>query len=209
MNHLFQSSPSALDVLFSDPEDTDTEVFESLIDEEIEPPGNPSPPDQTQSDRPIDNSLRADIQLMRLIYLQERMNEIDNLFQKELNRLTRWKERRQQVLQNQYDFFSRTLENWLTGSNSKSMNLPHGTIAFRKLPPHVEILDEQRLLTADEFVRIKRSVDRTAILQAYREHGLIPDGCDIIEPEPKFTIKLNPKRKEPVNVQPQNPPAAG
>ena len=46
MHHVIHSAPSALDVLFSDPEDTDTEVFESRIDEEIETPDNPSPPDQ-------------------------------------------------------------------------------------------------------------------------------------------------------------------
>ena len=145
----------------------------------------------------------ADVAVMKLIYLQDRTDEIDDLYHKELDHLNRWKEQRTGILQRQYDFYSRSLENWLTVSNRKSANLPHGRLIFRKQPPHVDILDELMVLKAGMFVRIKRLPDVAAILKHYKATGEIPDGCDIIEPEPKFSIKLTPG-KEHAGVQSQD-----
>ena len=156
----------------------------------------------------IKDFFNADVAVMKLIYLQDRMDEIDELYHKELDHLNRWKEQRTGILQRQFDFFSRSLENWLTISNRKSANLPHGNLIFRKQPPHVDILDEDIVLKKGLFVRIKRLLDKTAILKHYKTTGEIPDGCDIIEPEPKFSVKLTPG-KEHANVQSQNQTPAG
>ena len=153
----------------------------------------------------ITDFFKGDVTVMKLIYLQDRMDEIDDLYHKELDHLDRWKQRRTGVLQRQYDYLSRSLENWLAISNRKSVNLPHGKLIFRKQPPHVDILDEDTLLKTGLFVRIKRLPDMAAILKHYKATGEIPDGCDIIEPEPKFSIKLTPG-KEHANVRSQNPP---
>jgi len=153
----------------------------------------------------ITDFFKADVAVMKLIYLQDRMDEIDDLYHKELDYLNRWKKQRTAILQRQYNFFSRSLENWLAISNRKSANLPHGSLIFRKQPPHVDILDEDTVLKTGLFVRIKRLPDIAAILKHYKATGEIPDGCDIIEePEPKFSIKLTPG-KEHANVRSQDP----
>ena len=151
----------------------------------------------------IKDFFNADVAVMKLIHLQDRMGEINDLYHKELDHLNRWKEQRTAILQRQYNFFSRSLESWLAISNRKSANLPHGNLIFRKQPPHVDILDELMVLKAGMFVRIKRLPDVAAILKHYKATGEIPDGCDIIEPEPKFSIKLTPG-KEHAGVQSQD-----
>ena len=184
MNHQTQTPPTAFDVLFPDHEDdTQTAPFDDLIEEEIQP------------DDPVivADDLQADIQLMRLQNLQSRMDEIDDLFQKELDHLKQWKERRLEVLQNRYDFFSHSLENWLSANQEKSVNLPHGVVAFRKQPVRVEILDEDTVITQTPFIRIRKSPDKSAILKHYKQTGEILPGTDIIQPDPRFTVKLNPK----------------
>jgi len=169
-----------------------------------DPPKEDFPPDPGDL-LDITDFFKADVTVMKLIYLQDRMDEINDLYHKELNHLNRWKDRRIGILQKQFDFFSRSLENWLAVSNRKSANLPHGNLVFRKQPPHVDILDENTVLKTGLFVRIKRLPDMAAILKHYKATGEIPDGCDIIEPEPKFSIKLTPG-KEHANVQSPNPP---
>jgi len=155
----------------------------------------------------ISDYFQADVQCMKLIYLQDRMDEIETLYQQELNHLNHWKQRRIGILQRQYDYLGRSLESWLMTSNQKTANLPHGTLQFRKQLVHVEILDEQAIIDAGIFVRIKQSPDKSAIKKHYIRTGEIVDGCDIIEPEPKFSLKLI--RKEHAHVQSQNPPTAG
>ena len=179
-------------------QDDDLSAFEF-----IDPPKEDSSPDPGDL-LDITDFFKADVAVMKLIYLQDRMDEIDDLYHKELDHLNRWKEQRTAILQRQYNFFSRSLENWLAVSNRKSANLPHGKLIFRKQPPHVDILDEDTVLKTGLFVRIKRLPDMAAILKHYKATGEIPGGCDIIEPEPKFSIKLTPG-KEHANVRSQNP----
>jgi len=144
---------------------------------------------------------------MKLIYLQDRIDEIEALYRQELDHLNSWKEQRTGILQRQYDFYSRSLENWLAANNQKTVNLPHGVLQFRKQLVRVEVLDEQAVIDADEFVRVKKSADKSAIKKHYIRTGEVINGVEIVEPEPKFSLKL--KRKEHANVQSKNPPAAG
>ena len=179
-------------------QDDDLSAFEF-----IDPPEKDFSPDPGDL-LDITDFFKADVAVMKLIYLQDRMDEINDLYHKELDHLNRWKEQRTAILQRQYNFFSRSLENWLAVSNRKSANLPHGKLIFRKQPPHVDILDEDTVLKKGLFIRIKRLPDMAAILKHYKATGEIPDGCDIIEPEPKFSIKLT-SGKEHANVQSQDP----
>jgi len=135
------------------------------------------------------------------------MDEIESLYKQELDHLNHWKQRRTGILQRQYDWLSKSLESWLMASSQKTANLPHGTLQFRKQLVRVEVLDEQAVIDASIFVRIKKSPDKSAIKKHYIRTGEIVDGVTIIEPEPKFSLKLI--RKEHANVQSQNPPTAG
>jgi len=176
---------------------------------------DPPEPEEDQMEFPepddlldISDFFQADVTCMKLIYLQDRMDEIEVLYRQELDHLNSWKEQRTAILQRQYDFFGKSLENWLTVTNQKSANLPHAVLQFRKQPIRVEVLDEQSIIDAGVFIRVKQSPDKFAIRKHYQQTGEIVDGCNIVEPEPKFSIKLIPG-KEHANVQSQNPTPAG
>ncbi len=132
----------------------------------------------------------ADLTLMKMLRLQEQMDEIEVLYQDELTHLEHWKKQRLSVLEKQFKYYSDSVEAWLSISGEKSYRLPHGDIKFRVQPDRVVIQNEEKLLLQPEFVRIKRSPDKKAILKAYRENGLIPDGTDVIQQDDKFYVKL-------------------
>jgi len=196
---------------------TDTDVL-SLITTDEDDMFGPfeivDPPEEDQMEFPepddlldIPDFFQADVTCMKLIYLQDRIAEIEALYQQELDHLEKWKQRRTGIFQRQYDWLSRSLESWLMVSNQKTTNLPHGTLQFRKQLLRVEILDEQAIIDAGNFIRIKKTADKSAIKQHYIRTGEIVDGCDIIEPEPKFSLKLI--RKEHARVFTENPTTPG
>jgi len=203
-----QLTPTQTDVLSLITTDREDTLWPFEIVEPPEPeddyPEFPEPDDLLD----ISDFFGADVSCMKLIYLQDRMDEIEALYRQELDHLSRWKERRTAILQRQYDFYSKSLENWLTITNQKTANLPHGTLQFRKQPIRVEIEDEKSIINAGEFIRIKKSPDKIAIKKHYIRTGEIVDGCSIIEPEPKFSLKLI-RKEELKNVQSQNPTTAG
>jgi len=203
--HPGQLTPTQSDVLSlitTDEEDTfwPFEITDPPEEEQVE---FPEPDDLLD----IDDLFQADVTCMKLIFLQDRMDEIESLYRQELDHLNRWKERRSNILLRQYEYLSRSLESWLAATNQKTANLPHGTLQFRKQRPRVEINDEKPILSAGVFVRTKQYPDKTAILRHYKETGEIIEGVAIVEPEPKFSIKLI--RKEYANVQSKNPTLAG
>jgi len=200
-----QTTPTDTDVLSLITTDREDSLWPFEI---VDPPEEdsmefPEPDDLLD----ISDYFQADVSCMKLIYLQDRMDEIESLYKQELDHLNRWKERRSNILLRQYEYLSKSLESWLMASSQKTTNLPHGTLQFRKQLVHVEVLDEQAIIDAGIFVRIKQSPDKSAIKKHYIRTGEIVDGCDIIEPEPKFSLKLI--RKEHANVQSQNPPNVG
>ncbi|MCK4640024.1 MAG: host-nuclease inhibitor Gam family protein [Candidatus Marinimicrobia bacterium] len=195
-----QTTPTLDEILLPITNEQDDDLSPFEFNDSPEKDFSPDPGDLLD----ITDFFKADVTVMKLIYLQDRMDEINDLYHKELDHLNRWKEQRTAILQRQYNFFNRSLENWLAVSNRKSANLPHGNLIFRKQPPHVDILNEDTVLKTGLFVRIKRLPDMAAILKHYKATGEIPDGCDIIEPEPKFSIKLTPG-KEHANVRAQDP----
>jgi len=195
---------------------TDTDVLSLITDEDDElwPFEIIDPPEEDQTEFPepddlldIPDFFQADVTCMKLIYLQDRIDEIEALYRQELDHLEKWRQCRTGILQRQYDWLSKSLESWLAATNQKTVNLPHGTLQFRKQLLKVEILDEQAVLDAGKFVRIRKSPDKSAIKQHYIRTGEIVDGVEIIAPEPKFSLKLI--RKEAANVFAQNQTTAG
>ncbi|MBU1064434.1 host-nuclease inhibitor Gam family protein [bacterium] len=202
---LTPTQTNVLSLITTDREDT---LWPFEIVEPPEPeddyPEFPEPDDLLD----ISDFFQADVTCMKMLYLEDRMSEIESLYRRELQHLDSWKQRRTGILQRQYDFFSRSLESWLMASNQKTANLPHGILQFRRQPVRVEVLDEETIIRLGEFIRTKLTVDKAAIKKHYVQTGEIPDGVEIVEQEPKFSIKLTPG-KEHAHVQSQNPPAAG
>ena len=72
-----------------------------------------------------------------------------------------------------------------------------GKCVYHTTGKYVCYLHEQAVLDAGEFVRIRKSPDKSAIKQHYIRTGEIVDGCEIIAPEPKFKVKLYKTQNDP------------
>ena len=138
----------------------------------------------------IKDFFMADNYLMKMIRLQTEINQIEELYKKELEQLESWRKDRLNKLDEKFNFYKGSLEAWLSNNNEKKADLPHGKVCFRKQKHKVKILDEDAIIENEEFVRIKKKPDKRAILRAFKNQGLIPDGTDIIRPDPKFYVKL-------------------
>ena len=99
-----------------------------------------------------------------------------------------WKEQELDKLMKKHTWLKYNIELYLTRSEKKRLNLPHGQVGYRKQPFHVEVLDENELISGG-FVRTKESVDRKSILTHFKATGEIPQGCEIERPEDKLYVK--------------------
>ena len=84
-------------------------------------------------------------------------------------------------------WLSYTLEVFLVQTEKGRLNLPHGSVSYRKQPFHVEVLNENKLIS-EGFVRNKASVNKKSILQHFKSTGEIPDGCEIERPDNKLFV---------------------
>jgi len=142
----------------------------------------------------IKDYFMADNQLMKMIRIREEIDQVEELYKQELKQLKSWKKDRLSTLEEKYGFYKSSLEAWLKNNNKKKADLPHGKVYFRKQRHKVEILDEKKVIENDEFVRVKKKPDKRAMLRAFKDHGLIPDGTDIGRPNPKFYVKLKTQK---------------
>lgn len=73
----------------------------------------------------------------------------------------------------------------------KSRALPHGTFGFRKKGDTLEIIDMPAAVTFAEAngLEIKRSVNKTPLLEHFRKTGEIPDGTEFVPGGDAFFVK--------------------
>lgn len=90
---------------------------------------------------------------------------------------------------NKLDKFKQYVENNMLELGIEEMTTPIGKLSFRKSPASVEIIDES--LVPEEYIKIKTetSVDKKAILDAFKETGEIINGTRIVTDKRKLTIK--------------------
>lgn len=90
---------------------------------------------------------------------------------------------------NKLDKFKQYVEKNMLELGIEEMTTPIGKLSFRKSPASVEIIDES--LVPEEYIKIKTetSVDKKAILDAFKETGEIINGTRIVTDKRKLTIK--------------------
>ena len=157
-------------------------VAHPLLDEERS--------DQEPEPLQIRDFFTADNTLMKMIRVQQEINQVKELYEQELEQLKSWKKDRLSSLEEKYGFYKSSMKAWLSNQNKKKAELPHGKVYFRKQRQKVKVLDEYKVIENGEFIRIKKKPDKRAMLRAFKDHGLIPEGTDIFRPEPKFYVKL-------------------
>jgi len=137
---------------------------------------------------PIGSDFEADVLLIQIGQLEVEKQRIDDLFQQETDHIKGWRDEEITKLDKKRSWLSHNLEDFLVQTEKDRLNLPHGSVSYRKQPFHVEVLDENKLIS-EGFVRNKASVNKKSILQHFKSTGEIPDGCEIERPDNKLVVK--------------------
>ena len=137
---------------------------------------------------PIGSEFEVDVLLIQVGDLENEMSRIHELHKQEVEHVNFWKEQELDKLNKKHTWLKFNIELYLTRSEKKRLNLPHGQVGYRKQPFHVEVLNENELISGG-FVRTKESVDRKSILTHFKATGEIPQGCEIERPEDKLYVK--------------------
>ena len=136
---------------------------------------------------PIGSDFEADVLLIQIHDHKMEKDRIIKLFEKETSHIKTWKDQEITKLDKKIQWLSQHLEVFLVSSESERLNLPHGKVSYRKQPFHVEVLDENKLISGG-FVRTKVSVDKQSIMNHFKATGEIPEGCEIERPDKKLVV---------------------
>ena len=137
---------------------------------------------------PIGSEFEADVLLIQIGDIENEINRIDELYKKEIEHINEWRMGELDKFNKKHNWLVYNLEIYLMQSEKRRLSLPHGTVSYRKQPFHVEITDENKLISSG-FVRTKESVDKKSILNHFKSSGEIPSGCEIERPEDKLYVK--------------------
>jgi len=134
----------------------------------------------------------ADYLLGKVAELDSQIDEINESYQTQLERIGLWQESRTTSIEKQKDFYLPFLKAYMERSGKKTEKLVNGTLTLRKQQPLIEIIDEQLLLNSGEFVRTKTttSIDKAGIRSHIKSTGEVPSGIDFQEQPDKFSYKL-------------------
>ena len=136
---------------------------------------------------PIGSDFEADVLLIQISDMKIEKERIYKLHEQETGHINDWKDEETAKLDKKIQWLSQHLEVFLVSSESERLNLPHGKVSYRKQPFHVEVLDENKLIS-DGFVRTKASVDKKSIMNHFKATGEIPEGCEIERPDKKLVV---------------------
>ena len=83
------------------------------------------------------------------------------------------------------------IRNWIRASmdllDVKKINTNVHSVTISPGQPKVVIVDES--LVPEDYVRVKREIDKKAVMDAYKNDGEIVPGCDIMDGEPRLLIR--------------------
>jgi phage host-nuclease inhibitor protein Gam len=83
------------------------------------------------------------------------------------------------------------IRNWIRASmdmlDVKKISTNVHTVSISPGQPKVVVVDES--VIPEEYVRVKREIDKKAVMDTYNNDGEIVPGCDIINGEPRLLIR--------------------
>lgn len=126
----------------------------------------------------------------RLAVLDERIQHLDALRQKIVDQTDRSAGFWEGKLRSYYEAWRRSFPSVKT----KTLEFGSGTISARKRPVTVEFDEAELLAWAEanrpELIRVKTSVDKTAVKTAVTKDGESIPGVTVVEPGDSLTVKL-------------------
>tara|TARA_Y100000310_G_C20566968_1_gene755969 strand:- start:201 stop:743 length:543 start_codon:yes stop_codon:yes gene_type:complete len=170
------------------------ELHYNLADDELNP-------------EPVDES-KADAILYCIGREQERMNDVRDQAQAQVDKIRFWQELQTGKHQKVIDSMTVRLQSYFLGlivndPDLKTKSMVNGTMKVRKLQPLIHVEDkavflknlgpDQRLVDGTELFRVntKYEPDKKAILAYVKDTGDIPKGVKVESRDDKFSIKIN------------------
>ena len=154
----------------------------------------------------IENLEAANWAFRKLAAIERKKKEIQELANKEIERIKAWQEQEERGLDNSKEFFEGLLTEYFAREREKDpkfkISTPYGKVSARKQQPKWNYDDEKLvnwLLENDkELVRVKYEPDKNGIKKKYKivgenvvtEDGEIVEGITVEERQEKINIKV-------------------
>jgi len=150
------------------------------------------------------NREMADLMLLEIRNLQEEIEQTFEQAERERNIIKNWAITKNSKLTNRIEWISKKLELFLKEEGVKTLDLAFGTIRFRKQPDRVEIVDDEMFLnnaTSNILTIVPESAkaDMNKIKSFIKRSGRVPNGCELIPGEVKFSYSINNHKEEELN----------
>jgi len=141
------------------------------------------------------NHEMADMMLLEIRNLQEEIGRVFDQAEKERTIIKNWAITKNSKLTNRIEWISKKLELFLKEEGVKTLDLAFGSIKFRKQPDRVEIIDDELFLnnaTPNMLTIVPETAkaDLSKIKSFIKRSGRVPQGCEIIPGEIKFSYTI-------------------
>jgi len=142
------------------------------------------------------NKILADRALAAIAVLESKINEVNEIAEKEITLIQQWNISELSKLQKKIDWLVWNLSNYMTALGEKTVSLPHGQLKMRMGRDKVEVVDLSRFLPMGQklgLVRVtpaKTEPDLLAIAAFIKLNGNKPPSGVMLTPgQPRFSYK--------------------
>jgi Bacteriophage Mu Gam like protein len=141
------------------------------------------------------NKLCADQALAAIAVMEEKIAEVEQIAQQEIDLVISWKDSETTKLQNKINWLSFNLEKFVRASGEKTIRLPHGRLSLRAGKAKISVVDEAAFMKIAEkkgLIRIKPTENLPDLLKIHefiRQHGFPPAGCSYTPATVNFSFK--------------------
>jgi hypothetical protein len=149
------------------------------------------------------NKLRADQALAAIAIFEEKVAEIEQIAQQEIDLVTSWKEAEVAKQLNKINWLSFNLEKFIRSTGDSTITLAHGSIKVRKSRDKIEIVDLQKFSTVGKrhgllrHLDAKDEPDMNAIRAFIKLNGgKPPQGVMLTPGQPTFSYSTTKKGEE-------------
>jgi phage host-nuclease inhibitor protein Gam len=146
------------------------------------------------------NKLRADEALSAIGLIGDKIAEVEQLAQQEIDLISNWKGSETTKLQNKINWLSLNLEKFIRTAGDATIALAHGTIKIRKSRDKIDIVDLQRFSAVGQrhgllrHIDAKDEPDMNALRAFIKLNGGKPCAGVILTPgQPTFSYITNKK----------------
>jgi hypothetical protein len=146
------------------------------------------------------NKLRADQALAAIAVIEEKIAEVEQIAQQEIDLITSWKESETTKLQNKINWICFSLEKYIRSTGDSTITLAHGAIKLRKSRDKLDIIDLQKFIPIGQRLGLLRRIeekfepDMNALRAYLKTNGNRPPNGVILTPgQPTFSYSTTKK----------------